>query len=201
MELKDLQGNNCRVDGCTNKKCARGLCGKHYRRFRLYGDPNEITRNYQTGQTKHPLRSVYTNMLVRCNTITNEAYKHYGGRGIKVCDRWLGKDGFAHFIEDMGDRPDGTSLDRIDNDKGYMPENCRWATRTEQANNTRATQFITILGDEYPLSEACKMFNIKKLAVYKLKQGLPKYGYSRTLEEAFAQALLNKYKGGLTAWN
>jgi hypothetical protein len=70
------------------------------------------------------------------------SYKEYGGRGIKVCDRWNRdiqgqKQGFANFIEDVGHRPKGKTLDRIDNNKGYEKSNCRWATPSEQASNQR----------------------------------------------------------------
>lgn len=90
--------------------------------------------------TKHGMRrtveySCWDNMKARCYNTKNTRYKDWGGRGIRVCDRWL--ESFAHFYEDMGDRPKGKSIDRIDNDGNYEPTNCKWSTPQEQALNKR----------------------------------------------------------------
>jgi hypothetical protein len=73
-------------------------------------------------------------MRKRCHNPNQDNYAYYGGRGITVCERW---DDFAAFLADMGERPPGMSLDRVNNDHGYSAANCRWATRTEQAHNRR----------------------------------------------------------------
>lgn len=89
-------------------------------------------------------------MAQRCANQKNPAFSRYGGRGIRVCDRWAS---FDNFIADMGPRPAGTSIDRIDNDGGYEPGNCRWATTTEQARNQKKTRRLTLGDETLPVSE------------------------------------------------
>jgi len=86
-------------------------------------------------QTDHPLYKTWENMIRRCHSETHERFKDYGGRGITVCARW--RSSFYAFLVDMGDRPDGLTLDRRDNDGNYEPSNCRWATLSEQQLNRR----------------------------------------------------------------
>jgi hypothetical protein len=82
-------------------------------------------------------------MRSRCRNENNPAWDNYGGRGILLCDRW---EEFRQFFEDMGECPDGMSIDRIDNDGNYEPDNCRWATRKEQSRNKRTSKMITANG-------------------------------------------------------
>ena len=89
------------------------------------------------GLYHHPLYKLYQNMKHRCYNENNTKWEHYGGRGIKVCDRWLGEDGVVNFINDMGERPIGHTLDRINNDGDYEPSNCKWSTYKEQNKNRR----------------------------------------------------------------
>lgn len=120
------------------------------------------TRLKKHGHSKHPLFQCWADMLRRCKSIGCKVYKHYGGRGIKVCDRWHE---FENFVKDMGDRPDGGELDRVDNDGDYCPENCKWSTRTEQLRNQRRSTAIEIDGVTKTLSEWALFYGIVSPAV------------------------------------
>ncbi len=94
------------------------------------------------GETGSPEWIVWQQMKQRCLDPKSPCYARYGGRGITVCARWL--ESFGAFLADMGRRPTPQhTLDRIDNSRGYSPQNCRWATKTEQARNTRGNRLLT----------------------------------------------------------
>lgn len=102
---------------------------------------------------EHPDWRPFSSMLCRCYHPKTPGYKNYGGRGIVVCDRWR-EGGFWVFIADMGPRPTPNhSLDRIDNDGPYSPENCRWSTPKQQGRNRRTTVRLTYQGETLPMIE------------------------------------------------
>lgn len=155
-----IQRKVCIVDKCNSfgrfrygRYClTKGLCNKHYLRSLKHGSPTE-GHKWMNGQTKHPLYSTYCAMKTRCSYTRHPHYKSYGGRGITVCSRWLGIDGFENFIEDMGERLEGSSLDRIDNNGDYEPSNCRWATRAEQDENKRTNRIVQWKGENYTFAQ------------------------------------------------
>jgi hypothetical protein len=120
--------------------------------------------------TRKPEYSVWHMMKIRCLNPNATCFAHYGGRGITVCDRW--RDSFAAFYADMGPRPSQNhSLDRIDNSKGYEPDNCRWNTSFVQARNRRSTRLLSAFGKsqcisdwavEYGLTVPCLFARLRK---------------------------------------
>ena len=108
------------------------------------------------------VHNAYYAMIDRCYKESDSRYKTYGGRGITVCDRWLGKDGLTHFIEDMGEPAEHLSIDRIDNNKGYSPENCQWIPKALQMRNRTITRWL--YGEN--MTELCRKVGINRLSVY-----------------------------------
>lgn len=102
------------------------------------------------GMRKHPLYKTWAEMRYRCNNPKKWQYKHYGARGVRVCERW---ESFPAFVEDMGERPPGYTLDRIDVNGNYEPSNCRWASRMAQANNARSNRVVEFRGERKTLCE------------------------------------------------
>jgi len=100
---------------------------------------------------------IWWGMVYRCDSPNAMQYENYGGRGIKVCARWRI---YQNFLDDMGHPSQEQSLDRINNDGDYCPENCRWATRFEQANNTRQNVFISYNGERHSVSEWSRIVGI-----------------------------------------
>lgn len=128
--------------------------------------------NRKHGLYRSPEYAAWRDMRSRCQRESHPFFKDYGGRGIKVCDRWQD---FAAFYADVGPRPGrGYSLDRIENDKGYEPGNVRWATPTTQGQNTRRNHLVEVGGEMVCLAEACRRIGIKRATVsQRLFKGWP----------------------------
>lgn len=129
------------------------------------------------GQSDTPTYKSWSDMKSRCSNSRKKDYMDYGGRGIKVCDRWLNS--FSLFLEDMGTRPPGTTLDRIDVNGDYSPENCRWATAKQQQRNKRNNNNVVFRGRSRSLAEWAEGLRMPyDVLRYRLKAGW-------TPEEAF----------------
>lgn len=155
-----MKGDPCSVADCGRISLPRSeWCFNHKRRYKRHGDPLRVDRpNWKGGQRSHPLYQAWLSMIARCHDERNLAYDNYGGRGIKVCPEW--RRDFWAFVGDMGPRPEGTlrngrsaySVDRIDNDGNYAPENCRWATMAEQAQNKRPPKNPEVCKNGHPFT-------------------------------------------------
>lgn len=166
------------VCSCGNQRIAKGKhlrcgwvqsCGCYMRELRSVNGKKHATHN----ATGTPEFSSWAGMMDRCHNEKSNAYKLYGARGLHVCERWHD---FATFLADMGPRPPGTSIDRIDNARGYEPGNCRWATATQQARNRgcvklseEKAQFIRESGETN--AELAAMFGVTASAISAVRNG------------------------------
>ena len=128
-----------------------------------------FTHGFAKRGNQHPLYGIWDSMKRRCHG--SKPGKRYGQRGIYVCDRWrngeFGKTGFECFLSDMGDRPLGSySIDRKDNDGPYSPDNCRWATQTEQNCNKSTNRLVEFRGREMTLTEAVRLSGLTEGTVW-----------------------------------
>lgn len=138
----------CSVDGCSSTiHNNRGLCLSHYMKWFRHGDALFVPkrRGYN-----HPMYKAWISMKQRCDNPKLPSWDRYGGRGITYDPRWSV---FENFLNDMGERPKGKTLDRKDNDGNYTKDNCRWATAKQQQNNTRVNVKVTYLGETLTMAE------------------------------------------------
>lgn len=138
-------GNDLRAGSVSSCGC---LIGQH---------------NIRHGLSKTRTHNIWSGVIRRCVNPNDASYQRYGGKGIAVCDRWKV---FENFLADMGEAPAGLSIDRIDNSKGYSPENCRWADDFQQSNNRDMVLSITAFGRSQTLGEWSKETGIAHSTIY-----------------------------------
>ena len=211
----------CSVDRCGTPRIARGWCSKHYQRWLLRGgNPSKKLKsgrrpgtiqgqdnpNWRGGKASHPLIHIYRDMVARCHSPRHTRYQDYGGRGIRVCERW--RDDFWAFVEDVGPRPEGKTkggkaywqLDRVDNDGDYEPGNVRWATPTQQIENRRTPDYSRVLRGSQQTLHKLKEDEVLNI-VRRASTG--KRGIQRRLAEEYgvtASTINRIMKGQLWAW-
>lgn len=146
IDLNSIKRGKSTSCGCFNKENSKNLHTKHG--FAMLS----------TG-VRHPDYCIWIKMKSRCFNTNDKSYSNYGGRGIEVCDRW--KDSFENFIKDLGWRPNNKySLERIDYNGNYCPENCKWIHKSEQSKNSRRVKLIDYNGKSYCLTDLCKLLNL-----------------------------------------
>ena len=147
---KNLNGGIVRSCGCLQRDIARKLSTTH----------GETKRGQHSSEYR-----CWHDIKRRCTGQLRPDWKHYGGRGIKVCERWFNS--FENFLRDMGRKPSSKhTIERQDNDGDYCPENCTWSTRKVQANNRRANHFVEFMGERMTISQWAIKKGIKKQTLF-----------------------------------
>ena len=164
--LSNVTSGKSKSCGCHRAEVLRELYGKHL-------------------ASKTPTYSSWQHMMDRCYNENNDHYSNYGGRGITVDERWHD---YNNFLEDMGERPEKRSIDRIDNNLGYSKDNCKWSTQKEQTANTRQNVLLEYKGAVVPLAYVCKDTGVSRTTLeHRLEKGL-------TLDEAITHKPYKRYR-------
>jgi len=165
VAASSLRGSVTRSCGCLQRETASHRLQRDGEAQRAKARHAITTHGCAShGNTTKAYRA-WTHILGRCHNETDRAYPNYGGRGIVVCDRW--RSSFTAFLADMGEPSADLSLDRIDNDGPYSPDNCRWATCTEQARNQRTNRVLTVGEKSLTLAEWAELTGIPSPCIWK----------------------------------
>ena len=151
--LSHLKSGTIKSCGCLLKSVPKQVHGKHFR-------------------SREPEYKVWCSMIDRCTKETHHAYKSYGGRGICVAGSWSGVHGYVNFFNDMGKRPEGGTLDRVDNNGPYSPDNCRWADMKAQGRNRRTNVMLTHRDQTFTVMEWGEKVGLMENTIYeRLRRG------------------------------
>lgn len=152
-----MRAGGSRSCGCLNVDVHRAMC---------------VDRNTTHGQSKTRTYAVWFNMISRCHNPNARGYHKYGAKGVNVCRRW--RDSYENFLADMGTIPDGMTIDRIKNERGYEPGNCRWATQKTQQNNRTNNRVIEFNGERLTVMQWSERLGIgRHTIVNRLRLGWP----------------------------
>lgn len=152
-------GTTTVVDGSKLKNGHTKSCGCLLKEFCAKPKPYKQTHNLSNTRTYR----IWQGMMARCYKLHNHAYQNYGGRGITVCERWHS---VTNFVADMGEAPECATIERVNNNAGYSPDNCKWASPKEQVSNRRVTFKVTWNGETRPLTEWADIYGFKYHALY-----------------------------------
>lgn len=156
------------------------------------GCQNPRTKKHLIIQKRKRLYSLYSSMIARCHNPKSISYKYYGQKGISVCDEWKNSfDIFAEWAKNNG-YSDSLSIDRIDNSKGYFPDNCRWIPLKEQSNNKTTSVSYTHNGETHNLKEWCKILNFDYALAKSRRKVAKRKSITPTFEYVFTPAKFHK---------
>lgn len=176
----------CIVPGCGKRLRTLGYCYMHYSRLRSNGDPLVVQHTQELhGLSKSPEHGIWRGIKKRCYAPKTKHFDRYGGRGIEMCERW--RNSFSAFYNDMGPRPTPEhSIERVNNNGDYEPENCKWATGVEQGSNKRNNRLLTHSGQTLTISEWCRVLGFSETVItMRLKRGW-------SIEQAITRPLKNR---------
>jgi hypothetical protein len=159
VQAGDLRNGRSKSCGCLR---AEELSARSITHGQSHGAPNKHKLRDSLYRGTREYR-IWMHMRQRCQCPSNKYFHNYGGRGITVCDEW---NSFQTFFNDMGRCPDGHSIERIDNNRGYSKENCCWADSITQGNNKRNNVMITYRGETMTLGQAVKLANVPYMLAY-----------------------------------
>ena len=175
LTVVNSEGQSCNcLCSCGNRMTTTRwkLIGGHTKSCGCLRSELSAERLRTHGRSKTPVWYVWQGMHSRCRDPGNTSYTRYGAAGVSVCERW---GSFENFIRDIGERPEGMTLERRDSSKGYSPDNCYWATHKQQALSRRTTRWVTHDGKTLCLKDWAEMLGMPYLKLYKrhVVRGLP----------------------------